>query len=180
MLSHEVAIRAAVFPRDGVGIVTLDTSFTTDTVFDVEAPGDGFALRPRRLGAPFTKRLPLDDLSNPERGWTHAFVAEANGRLAGFAAAGLEAWNRRLTLWHLYVRPDLRRRGVGRRLVGEIEALGRQLGARNVWLETSNFNAPAVAAYRALGYALTGIDTTLYDGTPAEGEIALFLSKPLG
>ena len=173
-------IRAAEFARDGVGILTLDTTFTTDTVFDLEASPDGFVLRERRLETPLTKRLPLDDLSSPERAWTHAFVAEAQGRIVGFAAASFAAWNRRLTLWHLYIRPDRRRSGVGRALVERVETLGRELGARHLWLETSNLNVPAVAAYRALGFALTGVDATLYDGTQAEGEIALFLSKPLG
>jgi len=36
-----------------------------------------------------------------------------------------------------------------------------------------------VTAYRALGFSLTGADLTLYDGTPAEGEAALFFSRPL-
>ncbi len=173
-------VRVADFPRDGVGVLTLDTSFTTDTVFDLETSGDGFALRPRTLDAPLSKRLPLDDLSSPHRSWTHAFVAEVGSRLVGFAAAGFEPWNRRLTLWHLYISPDRRRQGVGRLLVEKVESLGRELGARHLWLETSNLNVPAVAAYRALGFALTGVDATLYDGTPAEGEVALFLSKPLG
>jgi ribosomal protein S18 acetylase RimI-like enzyme len=174
-----VSIRTADLRRDGAGVLTLDTSFATRSVFDVRSTGDGFTLVERQLSEPLTKRLPLDDLSNPKRGWSHAFVAEADGGLAGFAAAGYEPWNRRLTLWHLYIRPDLRRQGVGRRLVERVEGLGRELGARHVWLETSNLNVPAVTAYRALGFTLTGVDATLYDGTAAEGEIALFFSKPL-
>lgn len=31
-----------------------------------------------------------------------------------------------------------------------------------------------------MGFALTGVDATRYDGTPAEGEVALFLSRPVG
>jgi len=176
----DIIVRTADLRRDGVGILTLDTTFTTDSVFDLTSTGDGFGLVERRLPEPLTKRLPLDDLSNPGHSWSHAFVAQAGGRIAGFAAAGFEPWNRRLTLWHLYIRPDLRRQGVGRRLVERIEALGRELGARHVWLETSNLNPPAVGAYRALGFQLTGVDATLYDGTPAEGEVALFFSKPVG
>jgi ribosomal protein S18 acetylase RimI-like enzyme len=174
-----IAIRQARLPDDAAAIERIDTSFTTDVVFDVEATGDGFVLRERRLGAPLGKRFPLDDVRAGERPWSHGFVAEDGADCVGFAAAGFEAWNRRLVLWHLYVQPTARGIGVGRRLVERVAELGRELGARHVWLETSNLNAPGIAAYRALGFSLTGIDTTLYAATPAEGEIALFFSRPL-
>lgn len=173
-------VREARLPGDAAAIAAIDTSFTTDVVFDVVATGAGFALRERRLPALLAKRFPLDDLHDADRPWTHGFLAEDGGACAGFAAAGFEPWNRRLVLWHLYVQPAARGRGIGRRLVERIADLGRELGARHLWLETSNLNAPGVAAYRALCFSLTGIDTTLYDGTPAEGETALFFSKPLG
>ena len=174
-----ITVRDARLPADAAAMVAIDTSFTTDVVFDVEATDDGFALVERKLRAPLTKRFPMDDLSDRDRQWSHAFIAEADGACVGFAAAGFESWNRRLVLWHLYVQPRMRGRGVGRRLVDEVAKLGRELGARSLWLETSNLNAPGVAAYRALGFSLTGIDLTLYEGTPAEGEIALFFSRPL-
>jgi ribosomal protein S18 acetylase RimI-like enzyme len=174
-----IAIRKARLPDDAAAIEAIDTSFATDVVFDVEASGDGFALRERPLPASITKRFPLDDLASDDRSWSHGFVAEADGACAGFAACGLEPWNRRLVLWHLYVQPSARGRGIGRALAERVAALGRALGARHIWLETSNLNAPGVAAYRALGFRLTGIDATLYDATPAEGEIALFFSRPL-
>jgi ribosomal protein S18 acetylase RimI-like enzyme len=174
-----IAIREARLPDDAAAIEAIDTSFTTDAVFDVEASGDGFALRERRLPAPLAKRFPLDDVRSDARPWSHAFVAADGGACLGFAAAGLEPWNRRLVLWHLYVQSGARGRGIGRRLVERIADLGRELGARHIWLETSNLNAPGVAAYRALGFRLTGIDTTLYDGTPAEGETALFFSRSI-
>jgi GNAT superfamily N-acetyltransferase len=174
-----IRVREARLPGDAAAIVAIDTSFTTDVVFDVEADGDGFVLRERGLATPLTKRFPMDDLSERDRPWAHAFIAELDSVCIGFAAAGYEAWNRRLVLWHLYVQPTMRGQGVGRALVDRVVALGRDLGARHLWLETSNLNAPGVAAYRALGFSLTGLDLTLYDGTPAEGEAALFFSKPI-
>ena len=114
-----------------------------------------------------------------ERPWSHGFVAEDGGVCVGFAAAVFEPWNKRLVLWHLYVQPSARGRGTARRLVERVADLGHDLGARHIWLETSNLNVPGVAAYRALGFSLTGIDATLYDSTPAEGEIALFFSRPI-
>jgi ribosomal protein S18 acetylase RimI-like enzyme len=174
-----IRIRAARLPDDAAAIESVDTSFTTGVVFEVDVTGDGFALRERRLPAPTAKRFPLDDVRSDDRPWSHGFVAEEGGACVGFAAAGLEPWNRRLVLWHLYVQPSARGQGVGRQLVERVAELGRELGARHVWLETSNLNVPGVAAYRALGFSLTGIDATLYDATPAEGEIALFFSRRL-
>jgi ribosomal protein S18 acetylase RimI-like enzyme len=172
-----IEVREARLPDDAAAIEAIDTSFTTDVIFEVETTGDGFALRERQLAAPTAKRFPLDDVRSDDRPWSQGFVAESDGGCVGFAAAGLEPWNRRLVLWHLYVQPTARGRGVGRQLVERVVDLGRELGARHLWLETSNLNAPGVAAYRALGFTLTGIDTTLYDATPAEGEIALFFSR---
>ena len=174
-----IAVRDARLPDDAAAIEAIDTSFASDVVFDVEADGDGFALRERRLAAPLTKRFPLDDVRSDERPWSHGFVAEDGDVCVGFAATSFEPWNKRLVLWHLYVQPAARGRSVGRQLVERVARFGQELGARHIWLETSNLNAPGVAAYRALGFGLTGIDTTLYDATPAEGEIALFFSRPI-
>jgi GNAT superfamily N-acetyltransferase len=172
-------VREARLPDDAAAIEAIDTGFTTDLIYDVVASGDGFALCERRLAEPLAKRFPLDDVRSDDRPWSHAFVAEADGRCVGFAAAGFEAWNRRLILWHLYVDPPARGRGVARHLVERVADLARALGARHIWLETSNLNHPGVAAYRALGFTLTGVDTTLYNGTPAEEEVALFFSRPV-
>jgi ribosomal protein S18 acetylase RimI-like enzyme len=148
-------------------------------MFDVQARNDGMSLARRRLAEPLTKRFPLEDLADPARPWNLAWVAEVDGVVRGFAAAGFQAWNRRLVLWHLYVDEPARGRGLARALVDAVETEGRRLGARHLWLETSSLNAPGVEAYRRLGFSLTGVDLTLYDGTPAEGEAALFFSKPL-
>lgn len=173
-----ISIRPARLPADAAAIRAIDTSFTTDVVYDVEAAGRAILLRLRSVHPPITKRFPLDDLDDPGRPWTHGVIAERDGVCAGFAAVGFEAWNRRSTHWHLYVQPTARRLGVARSLADHAMALARELGARHLWLETSNLNVPGVAAYEALGFTLTGVDLTLYDGTPAEGEVALFFSRP--
>jgi ribosomal protein S18 acetylase RimI-like enzyme len=174
-----IVVRPASLPRDAEAIGTLDTAFTTDAVYDVEAGEDGIRLTRRTLEAPLTKRFSLDDLASPARPYDHAWAAWDGERCVGFAATSYEPWNRRLTLWHLYVAGAHRRRGIARQLLRSVEAHGRAHGALNVWLETSSLNVPGVGAYRALGFALTGADLTLYDGTDAQGETALFFSRPL-
>jgi hypothetical protein len=38
---------------------------------------------------------------------------------------------------------------------------------------------PGIAAYARLGYTLCGADTTLYEATATDDELAVFLSRPL-
>ena len=175
-----ISIRQARLPQDAAAISAVDTSFTTDIVYDVKAAGRSISLQARRIQPPLTKRFPMDDVDDPGRPWSHGLIAEQGGACVGFAAVGFEDWNRRATLWHLYVQPTARRHGIARSLVDHAVELARSFGARHLWLETSNLNAPGIAAYEALGFKLTGVDLTLYAGTPAEGETALFFTRPLG
>ncbi|MGC8488463.1 MAG: hypothetical protein ACP5QO_09645 [Clostridia bacterium] len=48
-----------------------------------------------------------------------------------------------------------------------------------MWLEVSNLNVPAINAYEALGFTVVGLDTSLYRGTRARGEVALFMARDL-
>ncbi len=58
------------------------------------------------------------------------------------------------------------------------ERFARERGAEHLWLEVSSVNAPAVHAYRRMGFTFCGLDTALYGGTPAAGEQALYMSRP--
>ena len=174
-----VVVRLAVFPDDIADIAAIDTSFATRQVYDVGVVGESIRLKLRVLGTVLSKRFPLDDLGRPDRPYDHAWVALDSEQVVGFAATSFEPWNRRLVLWHLYVNPSHRARGVARKLLEKVDDQGLERGARHLWLETSSFNVPGIAAYRALGFSLTGVDLTLYDGTPAEGETAIFLSRRL-
>jgi ribosomal protein S18 acetylase RimI-like enzyme len=172
-------IRSALLPGDAAAIAAIDTSFTTSQIYEIETAADGFRIVLRDLEQPLTKRFPLDDLESPDRPYADAWVALEDDRPVGFAAASFQTWNGRLVLWHLYVDRAWRGQGIARRLLETVEDHGVGRGARHLWLETSSLNAPGVAAYRALGFTLTGVDLTLYDGTPAEGEAALFFSRAI-
>lgn len=170
-------VRRAVLPDDLAGMAGVDTGFETDRILTAVRREMGFDLAVRRK--PAAKRFPLDDLDAADRPWDTAWVAEEAGRVQAFAAVGWQAWNQRLALWHLYVDRPLRRTGLGRRLVAEAIGHGRSLGAAHLWLETTNLNAPGVAAYQAMGFAVTGLDLTLYEGSAARGEFAIFMTLPL-
>jgi ribosomal protein S18 acetylase RimI-like enzyme len=99
----------------------------------------------------------LDLLADEEHG---LFVAEADGRVAGFLHVIAQdalpipiLVPRRLAMVdNLAVRRDLRRLGIGRALMGRAEAWAREQGAAELDLNVFEFNATAIAFYRSLGY----------------------------
>lgn len=177
-LPSSIAIRETDRAMDRSGVAALDTSFETASVFDVVVTPRRIELVERVLAVPLVKRYPIEEVFAHWASWDTGFVAE-DERICGFAAVELEHWHARLVLWHLYVAPERRREGIARALLARVEQHGRKLGARRVWLETSNVNVPGIATYARLGYALCGLDTTHYEATDASAEVAIYLSKPL-
>ncbi|MFD4595999.1 GNAT family N-acetyltransferase [Streptomyces rubiginosohelvolus] len=178
-------IRTAT-PEDTGLVEALDGSFTTATVFHVETAENGFTLRETVVDPPLTKVFPDDededvsaDEGDQELQGAATFLALApDGSLAGFVSVAYARWNRRLTIEDIEVAPGHRGRGVGRALMSRAEEFARERGAGHIWLEVTNINAPAIHAYRRMGFALCGLDTSLYEFTASAGEYALYLSKP--
>jgi ribosomal protein S18 acetylase RimI-like enzyme len=163
-------------PRHAAALARLDTSFTTDRRYEARREGDALLLAPSPLDAPRTKRFPLDLVVDDD---LDGIVALLDGGARGLIATTYEAWNRRLTIRHFYVDRPVRGRGAGRRLLDAALARGRGQGAITAWVETSDLNAPGIAAYRRLGFEVCGFDASLYRGTAAEDELAVFLARPL-
>ncbi|AJT69136.1 Streptothricin acetyltransferase [Streptomyces lydicus] len=177
-------------PQDEEQIGAIDDSFTTDTVYEVVAGDEGFALRATVVDPPLLKTFPVDESNDDESDddesdasddlHVEVAVDEGNeGKVCGFVVAGVQEWHRRLVVHEIAVAPTHRGYGVGSALMQRACAYGRRLGARTAWLETTNVNVPAVRAYRRMGFTLCGLDTTFYRGTASEGETALFMSMAL-
>jgi GNAT superfamily N-acetyltransferase len=162
---------------DRRAVEAIDTSFETTTVFDLLTTDRRIELVERALATPLVKRYSIAEVFAGWARWDDGWVAD-DGGVRGFTCVEYEPWHARLILWFLYVAPSWRRRGVGRRLVEQVEAHGRELGASHVWLETSNVNVPGVRAYERLGYALCGADR-LYYGGYMPGETAIYFAKML-
>lgn len=112
-----IAVREARFPEDLEQIVRIDTSFTSKTIYAADCDDGQIALRLTTPEEPITKRFPLEGLAISDRLWEFAAVALVDDRICGFLGAGYQAWNRRLTIWHLYVDSPQRRRGIARLLL---------------------------------------------------------------
>lgn len=167
-------------PEDGTALAELDGSFTTDSVFEVAATGDGFSIRQVPVQPPLHKVFPAEDDSEDDDGppqLNRTVVAFDEGRLCGVVETSFSPWNARLTVRDIEVAPAWRGKGIGRTLMNHAFDFARECGAGHVWLEVSNINAPAIRAYLRMGFTFCGLDTSLYDGTESAGEQALFMSR---
>jgi ribosomal protein S18 acetylase RimI-like enzyme len=174
-------IRPARWPQDGVALSDLDISLLAETIYRPILEGLSFRLIEECVDPPRCKTYDFRPEDPRERqDWDCALVAEADGRPVGFAAARYVAWNRRLEVLHLYVAPEYRRRGAGRRLLDALGTYARSVGARCLWLETQNVNVPAIRFYQRVGFHFCGFDADLYDPlTAPPDEIALFFARPV-
>jgi ribosomal protein S18 acetylase RimI-like enzyme len=87
----------------------------------------------------------------------HAFspdlllVAEAEGRIVGTVIGGWDAW--RANIARLSTLPEVRRKGIAKALVREIERRLLAKGARRVYALVDKRSLPAIPFWEAAGYA---------------------------
>jgi ribosomal protein S18 acetylase RimI-like enzyme len=109
----------------------------------------------------------LADLRAPaaaiaERGGRFWVVEDGNGRVG--ACASIDLFSRRLAELHrVYVRPDLRRRGLARMLVALAEDEARARGASRIFFWSDTRFVTAHRLYQRLGYRATGEKRSLGD-----------------
>jgi ribosomal protein S18 acetylase RimI-like enzyme len=82
-----------------------------------------------------------------------ALIAEEDGRAVGFVFCSLGERGRRTAhVTDIYVRPDTRRRGIGRALLAELVEPAREAGLGHVSLEVLVRNTDARRLYERLGF----------------------------
>jgi GNAT superfamily N-acetyltransferase len=85
----------------------------------------------------------------------HALVADWDGEPAGFALwfYNWSTWTGRsgIYLEDLYVRPLLRRHGIGKALLRELARIALDQGCRRLVWQVLDWNEPALDFYRSLG-----------------------------
>lgn len=107
---------------------------------------------------PETHRAEIAATLGPGLGGCRAFVAEAEGAVAGFAELGLRPYANGCAtrpvafLEGVWVAPGARRRGVGRALLAHVEALARAEGLREIGSDTLIANRVSRSAHRAWGF----------------------------
>jgi GNAT superfamily N-acetyltransferase len=85
------------------------------------------------------------------------FVEETSDRrLVGMAVGFFDATEKVAAIGGMYVDPEERRTGIGRRLVYAVEAWARERGAERIELEVNPETIPALRLYQSCGYQPTG------------------------
>jgi ribosomal protein S18 acetylase RimI-like enzyme len=113
----------------------------------------------------------IDELRKQEN--RLVLLAMSEGVAIGIAVCfqGFSTFHARplINVHDLAVHPDYRGRGVGRRLLGEVERIARQRGCCRITLEAYKINPRARELYRRLGF----------EGDDVAGETNYFFRKPL-
>jgi RimJ/RimL family protein N-acetyltransferase len=119
----------------------------------------------------FARSLPHDDLlflrlditkpdgadewvRNVESGRTITVLAEADGRVAGYASVHHNdaMWSRHIGEIRVNVGAEHRKRGLGRRLTEEVFSIARELGLRKVTAQMTTDQRGARAVFERLGF----------------------------
>lgn len=184
-----IVLRAERFTEIG-RYATVPSGFDTAWVLDVVGEGDRHVLRERRLEQPLHKDYDLleDPLAWPMRfdtsNWVLLGAFEGRTRIGGAIGAArtagigmLEDREDLAVLWDLRVRPDARRRGVGRALFRAIESWAARSRCNELKVETQNTNPAACRFYAGQGCTLGEVNPGAYPGLP--DEVQLLWRKPV-
>ena len=100
---------------------------------------------------PWSRRLFVDELSQPSRRYVVANDGEAVRGYGGIMVGGEEA-----TVVTLAVAPGYREQGVASLLLMNLVERARRQGARHLTLEVRESNQPALELYRKFGFEQAG------------------------
>ena len=128
----------------------------------------------REVESQFSVRTFVDRLGRPRN---RILLVERAGHLIGFGEL-LPAAQHPLVppgpaaeLTRLYVQSPFIRRGIGRLLLGRVEALARADGASTLWLTAWVGNARALAFYASQGYEQLGSTEYTFEGEAYENRL---------
>ncbi|WP_287154555.1 ribosomal protein S18-alanine N-acetyltransferase [Candidatus Solincola tengchongensis] len=108
-------------------------------------------LERRAFSAPWTEEMYRREMEK----WEGCYlVARSGGELAGYGGALLILDEAHVMT--LAVREDLRRRGIGARLLLELVRRAERMGARFLTLEVRKSNRPAIELYTRFGFQVMG------------------------
>ena len=99
-------------------------------------------------------------------------VAEYDERVVGFMI--YELHKNQLHVLNFAVRPDVRRRGVGRQMVSKLVGKLSQQRRNRILLETRETNLAAQVFFRNLGFMATSVLRDYYDDTTEDAYVMQF------
>ncbi len=142
-----------------------------------------FELRLLPLEQPFTKRYAPVGAAELQQyqdlaAQGHVLGAFEAGQCVGLAILEPRQWNASLWVLEFHIAINSQGQGIGRVLMAAVAAHALASGLRCIVCETQTRNVPAIRFYRALGFALDGVDLSYYTEHDQErDEVAVFLKK---
>ena len=129
-------------------------------------------------GGPDTDPLTADHFTHPRGGFLIGYLDAVAVAMGGWLFTGdpspLLGASRAAHIRRMFTAPSLRRRGLARRLLAELEADAARQGADAIVLATGRPQTQAVALYRASGY----VDVPAF-GHYADSDLIVCLGKRL-
>ena len=121
---------------------------------------------------PWSEDAIRDSVTNP----LYTFlVARESGRTVGYVGAYTVVGEMQIT--NVAVSPEVRRLGIGNRLIGELVRQASEQQARLITLEVRASNRPAIALYEKHGFTEVGVRRGFYSH-PTEDGILMTLYLP--
>ncbi len=115
-------------------------------------------LEKRCFSEPWTQAMIAGQLTDEN----HVLLAaERNGELIGYA--GLMTVLDEGYISNVAVKPEYRRKGVGRRLMEELESRARERNLSFLTLEVRQSNSPAIELYDQCGFQVVGVRKNYYE-----------------
>jgi len=142
----------------------LASAADLDGVLDIEAAS---------FNNPTTREWYDGELQRPEVCFIYVMRTAAHP-VAGFCAFWRVA--EQIHINNLAIRPELRRQGLGSRLLQEVIAEAARLGADRATLEVRRSNVPAQKLYERAGFVQAGVRRNYYT-QPVEDALVLVLKR---
>jgi [ribosomal protein S18]-alanine N-acetyltransferase len=102
-------------------------------------------------------------MAETEKSLSHLWVLTSDGRVSGYICFWI--LGSEIQLLNIAVRPDSRRRRLGRFLLEKMIEEGLSRGVENIWLEVRRSNSAARNLYSRMGFLETGIRPKYYSET---------------
>lgn len=167
-------------PKEEWEGTVIPMKYTTEEYYDVriERDGSGYhvSMPKQRFDVPVTHcpeeyDFP-DKLYQPhwEKACAWGIVKEQDGKKQMLACIETcpEEWSNRLMVTELWVHEELRRQGIGHRLMAVAKEQAVRERRRAMILETQSCNTAAIRFYEKEGFELIGFDTCCYSNRDRE------------
>jgi ribosomal protein S18 acetylase RimI-like enzyme len=165
----------------------LICGYVSDEKYEVSwqdnAEKTSFSLELVHLKTPYMKQFELEPLEHYQAICSAGFSLAAydEQQIVAIALAEPRIWNKSLWIHEFHVMPACQGKGIGRALTEALVQRSRAANLRIMTCETQNTNLPAIRFYRKMGFAVEGLDLSLYSNHDwPDGEIALWLKRRIG